>query len=53
MFKGTRLLIPRERARFDSDGLQSAIIAKKVIAPRVEGRIKRLDKNQKQKTDCN
>src|SRR5882724_5766164 len=53
MLKGTRLLIPRERAQFDSDVLQSAIIAKKVIAPKVEGRIKRLDKDQKQKTDCN
>jgi 5'-nucleotidase len=53
MFKGTRLLIPRERAQFDSEVLQAAIIAKKVIAPKVEGRIKRLDKDQKQKTDCN
>jgi 5'-nucleotidase len=53
MLKGTRLLIPREQARFDSDVLQSAIIAKKVIAPQIEGRIKRLDKDQKPKTDCN
>lgn len=53
MLKGTRLLIPRERAQFDSEVLQAAIIAKKVIAPKVEGRIKRLDKDQKQKTDCN
>ena len=53
MFKGTRLLIPRERAQFDSEVLQAAIMAKKVIAPKVEGRIKRLDKDQKQKADCN
>jgi 2',3'-cyclic-nucleotide 2'-phosphodiesterase (5'-nucleotidase family) len=53
MFKEARLLIPRERAQFDSEVLQAAIIAKKVIAPKVEGRIKRLDKDQKQKTDCN
>jgi 5'-nucleotidase len=53
MFKGTRLLIPRERAQFDSEVLQAAIMAKKVIAPKVEGRIKRLDKDQRQKTDCN
>jgi 5'-nucleotidase len=53
MLKGTRLLIPREQARFDSDILQAAIVAKKVIAPKVEGRIKRLDKDQKPKTDCN
>jgi 5'-nucleotidase len=53
MLKGTRLLIPRERAQFDSEVLQAAIMAKKVIAPKVEGRIKRLDKAQKQKADCN
>jgi hypothetical protein len=52
MFKGTRLLIPRERAQFDSEVLQAAIIAKNVIAPKVEGRIKRLDKDQKPKNDC-
>jgi 5'-nucleotidase len=53
MLKGARVLIPREQAKFDADVLQSAIIAKKVIAPKVEGRIKRLDKDQKPKTDCN
>jgi len=53
MLKATRLLIPREQAKFDSDVLQAAIIAGKVIAPKVEGRIKRLDKDQKPKTDCN
>ncbi len=53
MFKGTRLLIPREQAKFDSDVLRAAIIAQKVIAPKVDGRIKRLDKDQKPKTDCN
>jgi 5'-nucleotidase len=53
MFNGARLLIPRERAQFDSDVLQAALIAKKVIAPKVDGRIKRLDKAQKQKSNCN
>ena len=53
MLKGARLLIPREQSPIDSDVLQAAIAAKKVIAPKVEGRIKRLDKDQKQKTDCN
>jgi hypothetical protein len=52
MLKETRLLIPREQAKFDSDVLQAAIMARKVIAPKVEGRIKRLDKDQKPKTDC-
>ena len=50
--KTTRLLIPREQARFDSDVLEAAIAARKVIAPKVEGRITRLDKGQKTKTDC-
>jgi 5'-nucleotidase len=53
MFKGARLLIPREKGQFDSDVMQAAIVAKKVIAPKVEGRIKRLDKAQKQKSNCN
>lgn len=53
MFKETRLLTPRERAPFDSEVLQTAIVVKKTIAPKVEGRIKRLDKDQKPKTDCN
>ena len=53
VFKAARLLIPREQAQFDSDVLRAAIAAKKVIAPKIEGRNKRLDKDQKQKTDCN
>lgn len=52
MFKGTRLLIPRAQARLDTDVLEAAIVARKVIAPKVEGRITRLDKDQKPKTDC-
>jgi 5'-nucleotidase len=52
VFKEARLLIPREQAQFDSDVLRAAIAAKKVIAPKIEGRIKRLDKDQKQKADC-
>lgn len=51
MLKGMRLLITREQAQFDSDVLRAAIAAKKVIAPKVEGRIKRLDQ-QKQQVDC-
>lgn len=53
MFKEARLLTPRDRAPFDSEVLQAAIIAKKIIAPKIEGRIKRLDKDQKPKVDCN
>lgn len=53
MFKQARVLIPREQAQFDSDILQAAIASRKVIAPETDGRIQRLDKDQKQKTDCN
>lgn len=53
VLKEARVLIPKEQARFDSEVLQAAIAAKKVIAPKVDGRIKRLDKGQKPQTDCN
>jgi 5'-nucleotidase len=52
MLKGMKLLLPRERAQFDSDVLQAAIVARKTIAPKTDGRIKRLDQNQAQKSDC-
>jgi hypothetical protein len=52
MLKAARLLTPRERSQFDSDVLQAAIVAKKVVAPRIDGRIKRLDQNQQPKSDC-
>lgn len=50
--KTARVLLPRARAQFDSDIVQSAIVAKKTIAPKTDGRIKRLDQNQKQKSEC-
>jgi 5'-nucleotidase len=53
MLKAARLLIPREQAQFDSDVLRAAIASKGEIAPQTDGRIKRVDKEQKQKTDCN
>ena len=53
MLKQGRVLIPREQARFDSDVVRAAITAKKVIAPKVEGRIRRLDKDKKREIDCN
>ena len=52
MLKTARVLIPAERAQFDSDVLQAAIVAKKVIAPKTDGRIKRLDQYQNQKSEC-
>jgi 5'-nucleotidase len=53
MFKTARLLTPRERAPFDSDVLRTAIAAQKVIAPKTDGRLQRLDRNQKPQADCN
>ncbi|MFN2516581.1 MAG: bifunctional UDP-sugar hydrolase/5'-nucleotidase [Pyrinomonadaceae bacterium] len=53
MFKRARVVIPREQGEFDSDVMQAAIVSRKVIAPETDGRIQRLDKDQKQKTDCN
>lgn len=53
MFKSARVLIPRERAQFDSDVVRAALKRSKVIAPKTDGRIKRLDQNQKPQADCN
>ncbi len=52
VLKQGRVLIPREQGKFDSDVLRAAIIARRTIAPKVEGRIKRLDTDQKQQIDC-
>jgi 5'-nucleotidase len=52
MLKTARVLITREQAQFDADVLQAAIAALKVIAPKTDGRIKRLDLNQTPKNDC-
>jgi 5'-nucleotidase len=53
MLKNGRVLIPREQAQFDSEVLRAAIAARKVIAPKTDGRIKRLDKQKQQTSDCN
>jgi len=53
LLKDARVLIPGEKGQIDYDVLQTAIARKKAIAPKVDGRIKRLDKEQKQQTDCN
>ena len=51
MFKGSPVIIPPERAPTDSDAVRKAI-AVRAIAPRVEGRIKRLDVAQKSGSKC-
>ena len=54
MLKGATVVLPPERAPLDSEALQSAISSVRSIAPKVEGRIKRLDTVQKSVApDCN
>jgi 5'-nucleotidase len=53
MFKGAPVVLSPERAPLDSDALTRAIRTGRTIAPKVEGRVKRLDTVQKTRTDCN
>jgi 5'-nucleotidase len=52
MLKGTRLLISQEQGQSDFDILRRAVAAAKSIAPRTDGRIKRLDIASGKKPDC-
>jgi 5'-nucleotidase len=52
MFKGSPVIIPPERAGIDSDAVKKAISGR-AIAPKVEGRIKRLDAARKSGANCN
>jgi len=52
MLKEARVLIAPDQGRFDSDILRAAIVQLKVIAPKIDGRIKRLDKDQKATAAC-
>jgi 5'-nucleotidase len=51
MFKGSPLITPADRAPTDSDAVRTAIAAGP-IAPKLEGRIKRLDVTQKSGPNC-
>ena len=53
MLKEGRLLVSPALGPMDSDALQRAIRAVRSIAPRVEGRIKRLDTPSLQRPGCN
>jgi 5'-nucleotidase len=53
MLKGSRVIIPPEQAPVDVDVVKNAISTGKPLAPKVEGRIKRLDVTQKSGPDCN
>jgi 5'-nucleotidase len=52
MLKNATVLIAPERGELDSEVLRRTITAARSIAPRVEGRIKRLDQRQKDRQDC-
>ena len=52
MFKGSTVIIPPERAPIDVDAVIKAI-GPRPIAPKVEGRIKRLDAVQSSGPKCN
>lgn len=53
MFKGAPVILPPDRAPIDSDALKRAFVRGRAIAPKVEGRIKRLDTVRKAASDCN
>jgi 5'-nucleotidase len=52
MFKGATVLTAPERLPLDSDALRRALVPGRSIAPKVEGRIKRVDTVQKTRSEC-
>lgn len=53
MLKGSPVIIPPERAPIDFDVVKKAVTSVRSIAPKVEGRVKRLDAAQKSGSNCN
>jgi 5'-nucleotidase len=53
MFKGSPVVLPPDRAPIDSDALKRMFVSGRPIAPKVEGRIKRLDAAKKSASNCN
>ena len=53
MFKGATVIVPPDKAPLDSEVVQRAIRTMRSIAPKVEGRIKRLDTVKKSTPECN
>ena len=53
MFKDSRVVVPPDRLPLDSDVLATEIKRSRSIAPKVEGRIKRLDTAATNKATCN
>jgi 5'-nucleotidase len=52
MLKGAPVLTPPEQTPLDSDALRRAIASSKSIAPKIEGRIQRLDKTSGTRSEC-
>ena len=52
MFKGAPVILPPDRAPIDSDALKRVFASGRAVAPKVEGRIKRLDTVGKAASDC-
>ena len=52
MFKGSKVIIPPDQLPTDADAVKKAI-GMRPIAPKLEGRIKRLDVTQKSGPNCN
>jgi 2',3'-cyclic-nucleotide 2'-phosphodiesterase (5'-nucleotidase family) len=52
MFKGSPVIIPPERTPIDVDAVRK-LLGTRAIAPKLEGRIKRLDVVQKSGANCN
>ena len=52
MFKGSTIILPPDKAPIDSEALKRMFVGGKAIAPKVDGRIKRLDTAGKAATDC-
>lgn len=55
MLKEAQILIPPEQGQIDSEILRKVITLRKVIAPKTDGRIKRMDRGQRRdssKPDC-
>ncbi|HEX6045730.1 MAG TPA: 5'-nucleotidase C-terminal domain-containing protein [Pyrinomonadaceae bacterium] len=53
MFKGSPIVLQPDRAPIDSDALKRMFVSGRAIAPKVEGRIKRLDAAKKSASNCN
>ena len=53
MFKGSRVITSPEVAPLDSDALRRVIATGRPIAPKVEGRVQRLDKTVATRSECN